>query len=131
MRIWCWFDIIILANVGATDPLVKDGHALVWRSDDIPITANEAADEQVEKLFGSGHEILGLLTYLSVKFLLFCVCVWFVLKRSFFQDGSAVSVRACAYFPGWELYVHSARLVVRISNDSEGTHFILLLGIHA
>ena len=59
--IWCWFDIIILANADATEPLVKDGHALVWWSHDIPIMATQVADEQARTLFGHKHEILGLL----------------------------------------------------------------------
>ena len=81
-RIWCWFDIIILANAGATELLIENGRALLWRSHDIQIRADEAAGEQAEKLFGSEYEILGFLNVGWV--LLFCVCVWFVFERSFF-----------------------------------------------
>jgi hypothetical protein len=70
--IWCWFDIVILANADATEPLVKDGRALVWRSHDIPITATQPADEQAGKLFGRDHEILGLL---NVGFMFFFFCL--------------------------------------------------------
>ena len=35
-----WFDIVMLANADATEPLVKDGRALVWWSHDITITAS-------------------------------------------------------------------------------------------
>ena len=59
--VWCWFDIVILENADATEPLVKDGRALVWRSHDIPKTATKGADEQAGKLFGREDEILGLL----------------------------------------------------------------------
>jgi len=68
--VWCWFDIVILANADATEPLVKDGRALVWRSHDIPITATQVADEQAGKLFGRDHEILGLLNVGPCFFLL-------------------------------------------------------------
>ena len=80
---------------------------------------------------GAGMKFLDFLLICRLNFCFFVFVFGLCLSARFFQDGSAVSVRACAYFPGWELYVHSARLVVRISNDSEGTHFILLLGIHA
>jgi len=66
--IWCWFDIVILENADATEPLVKDGRALVWRSHDIPKTATKGADEQAGKLFGREHEILGLLNVGSFFF---------------------------------------------------------------
>ena len=68
--IWCWFDIIMLANAGATEPLVKDGCALVWWSYDIPFTATQT---QAGELFGASMRFLGFLMLVGI--LLFCLCL--------------------------------------------------------
>ncbi|KAF9046654.1 acyl transferase/acyl hydrolase/lysophospholipase [Panaeolus papilionaceus] len=94
--IWCWFDLIVLENSSSTQPRVKDGRALVWRSHNIPRDATKTI-EQVGKLLGRDHDLLGLI-----------------------EPGNVIAVRACARFPGWELDAHTARLVVRISN--KGVH---------
>ena len=63
------------------EPLVKDDHALVWRSHDIPITLTQAADEQAGKSFGCEHELFGLLNFGSSFFfsvLLIVLKMWFL-----------------------------------------------------
>ena len=59
--IWCWFCIVILANTDVTQPLVRDGRALVWQSHDIPIMATQAADEQVGEIVWACMRFLGIL----------------------------------------------------------------------
>lgn len=91
--VWTWFDLVILATPEATEPNVKDGRALVWRSHDITKDSSEHK-EQTGKLFSLHQQDL----------------------LSFLQPGNVIGVRACARFPGWQLHGHSARLVVRMSN---------------
>ncbi|PPQ86546.1 hypothetical protein CVT25_007204 [Psilocybe cyanescens] len=91
--VWCWFDLVVLQNAEATEPVIKDGRALVWRSHDVPRAATANSDEQTGTCFSRNHEMLGLL-----------------------EAGNVIAVRGCARFPGWEMDAHSARLVVRISN---------------
>lgn len=58
---WCWFDLVVLQNAEAIEPVVKDGRALVWRSHDIPRMATAHSDEQTGRLFSRDHEMLSLL----------------------------------------------------------------------
>ncbi|KAF9553084.1 phospholipase [Agrocybe pediades] len=96
---WCWFDLVVLENAEATQPRIKDGRALVWKSHDVPRTDTTEESEQIGKVFGKDHELLSVLEASLITY-----------------PGNVIAVRACARFPNWELDAHFARLVIRIAN---------------
>jgi hypothetical protein len=63
--VWTWFDLVILATPEATEPNVKDGRALVWRSHDITKDSSELS-EQEGKIFSLRQP--DLLSFLQVIF---------------------------------------------------------------
>ncbi|EMD39819.1 hypothetical protein CERSUDRAFT_150518 [Gelatoporia subvermispora B] len=89
---WSWFDVAVFDSPKATEPRVKDGRALVWRSHNNEIGHKYSTDRQ-GVVFDRNHEMLSLL-----------------------EDGNVIAVCVCARFAGWSNHAESGHLVVRIAN---------------
>lgn len=57
---WSWYDLAILESTNATEPRVKDGRALVWRSHNNEIAKRESTTRTGIR-FDRNHELLSLL----------------------------------------------------------------------
>ncbi|KAJ7469448.1 acyl transferase/acyl hydrolase/lysophospholipase [Mycena latifolia] len=91
---WSWYDLAILESTKATEPRVKDGRALVWRSHNNEIAHREPTTRTGIR-FDRNHELLSLL-----------------------EEGNVIAVCVCARFAGWTNHGESGQLIVRIANQT-------------
>ena len=114
---WSWFDLCILETPESDTPVVKDGRSLVWRSHNVPLTADEDAEQSDGTLF-SRHDPnhSEIFAHLKVRIAQNKHIVHIADHGLGEKRGNVIGVRPCVRFAGWELHARSARLVVRISN---------------
>jgi len=90
---WSWFELVIFKNKDATEPEVKDGKVLAWRSH-----ANSMDKKAIASYFGMvfdrRHELLDTL-----------------------ELGNVIGVRVCAQYPGWVNEANEGRLVAKILDE--------------
>ncbi|KAJ7268361.1 phospholipase [Mycena rebaudengoi] len=91
---WSWYDLAILESTKATEPRVKDGRALVWRSHNNEIAQTQPTTRTGIR-FDRNHELLSLL-----------------------EEGNVIAVCVCARFAGWTNHGESGQLIVRIANQT-------------